>query len=114
MKNLFKRLFGRKKDVYLCGAISKDPNYKEKFMKAQRALQAAGYKVSNPIIFCGRETDWNTCMRKCLRVLTRKKYLAYIDDKIVSRGASMEMQVAVELGITIKTVYDWVILGLYE
>lgn len=112
MKNLFKRLFTKKKDLYLCGAISNDPDYKEKFMKAHRALRAAGYKVSNPVIFCGKETDWSKCMRKCLRVLTRKKYLAYIDDKIDSLGSDLEKNLAFELGLTVKTVYDWVMLGI--
>ena len=90
MKHIFKRLFGEKKDLYLCGAISKDPNYKEKFMKAHKALNKAGYKVSNPVLFCGKETDWNKCMRKCLRVLSRKLHIAF------------------EAEIEVKTVDEWI------
>lgn len=108
MKNLFKRLCTKKKDLYLCGAISNDPDYKEKFMKTQRALEKAGYKVSNPVIFCGKETDWNKCMRKCLRVLSRKKYLAYIDDEIASHGRDLEKNIAHELGLTVKSADRWI------
>ena len=108
MKHIFKRLFGKKKDLYLCGAISKDPNYKEKFMKAHRALSKVGYKVSNPVLFCGKETDWNKCMRKCLRVLSRKRYLAYIKDNYPSRGSDLELHIAFEAEIEVKTVDEWI------
>lgn len=108
MKHIFKRLFGAKKDLYLCGAISADPNYKEKFMKAHKALSKAGYKVSNPVLFCGGETDWKKCMRKCLQVLSRKSYLAYIKDNYPSRGSDLELHVAFDIGVEVKTVDEWI------
>ena len=108
MKHIFKRLFGKKKDLYLCGSISHDPNYREKFMKAHKALNKAGYKVSNPVLFCGKETDWNKCIRKCLRVLSRKSCLAYIKDNYPSRGSDLELHVAFEAEIEVKTVDEWI------
>ncbi len=38
----------KKKRVYIAGAISNDPNYKEKFDRAQAELEEHGYTVINP------------------------------------------------------------------
>lgn len=40
------------KQLYLCGAISNNPNYKQGFEEAYNKLIKAGYSVVSSIIFC--------------------------------------------------------------
>ena len=43
------------KQLYLCGAITKNPNYKTDFEEARTRLVKAGYTaVINPIEFCNQ------------------------------------------------------------
>ena len=39
---------GKKMKVYIAGAITDNPNYKEQFNKAEERLKAAGHEVINP------------------------------------------------------------------
>ena len=40
------------KRIYLSGAISNSPHYKEDFAAAEKALTEAGFLVANPVRFC--------------------------------------------------------------
>lgn len=41
------------KQLYLCGAITKNPNYKKDFEAAYNKLHKAGYSaILNPVEFC--------------------------------------------------------------
>ena len=102
------------KQLYLCGAITKNPNYKQDFEEARTRLVKAGYTaVINPIEFCNQSWEWKECMRKCLTVLCRHKYLgiAKIETPYPSKGQELELQIADALGYEIKTVYEWVETG---
>ena len=71
------------KQLYLSGAITNNPNYKQEFETAYKKLIKSGYSVVSPLIFCNDDWDWNTCMRKCLEILARNKNLsiALIDNQ---------------------------------
>lgn len=85
------------KQLYLCGAISKNPNYKQDFQIAYNKLHKAGYsEILNPIEFCEGLTTWDDCIRKCLFILSRHKVLgiAKIETPYQSKGMKLEIQVA--------------------
>ena len=96
--------------LYLCGAISENPNYIKDFETAHKKLQQAGYEILNPIEFCKELKTWEDCMRRCLFNLITHKVLgiAKIETPYKSKGADLEMQVAEALGYEIKSVDEWV------
>lgn len=97
------------KQLYLCGAISNNPNYKKDFEAAYNKLISAGYSVVNPLEFCNESDDWKKCMRKCIQVLARNTLLALavIDDGYVSKGRELELTIARALEIEIMSVDEW-------
>ena len=100
------------KKLYLCGAISCNPNYKEDFARAHSKLQKAGFsEILDPIKFCEGLQTWEECMRKCLIILSehRNLGLAIIETPYKSKGVELELQVAKALGYEIKTVNEWVV-----
>ncbi|MGI5065565.1 DUF4406 domain-containing protein [Treponema putidum] len=98
------------KQLYLCGAVTKNPNYKQDFENARKRLIEAGYSVISPVIFCKENWDWNKCMRKCLEIIARNENLsiALIESEHKSRGRDLELSIAKALGLEIKTVDEWV------
>ena len=96
------------KRIYLSGAISSNPHYKEDFAAAEKALTEAGFLVSNPVRFCREGWSWQRCMRQCIQVLSTHTRMAIIDAKIPSRGASLELTIAYELGLEAFPVSAWV------
>ena len=96
--------------LYLCGAISNNPNYRKDFETAHKKLQKAGYKILNPVKFCKELKTWEDCMRRCLFTLITHKFLgiAKIETSYKSKGADLEMQVGEALGYEIKSDDEWV------
>lgn len=98
------------KQIYLSGAISNNPNYKQDFETAYNKLHKAGYlAILNPVEFCKGLKTWEDCMRRCLFTLTTYKALgiAKIESSYQSKGANLEIQIAQALGYEIKTVDEW-------
>lgn len=95
------------KHLYLCGAISNNPNYKDDFNTAYSKLQNAGYEVTNPLHICNGDDSWDVSMRKCLQALPYHKRLALIESKYKSKGRDLELQNAKALGIEIHTIAEW-------
>ena len=98
------------KQLYLCGAITKNPNYKTDFENARKKLIEADYSVISPVIFCKKDWSWNKCMRKCLQIIARNENLsiALIESEYKSAGRDLELSIAKALGLEIKTVDEWV------
>lgn len=98
----------RRKKLYLSGAITNNPNYKQDFAKTRRLLIEAGYCVVDPIIFCEGIARWDACMRECLQILSRQTAVAVIDTPHESKGRDLELEIARTLNMEIKTVEEWV------
>ena len=98
------------KKLYLCGAISNNPNYRKDFETAHKKLQKAGYEILNPVEFCKELKTWEDCMRRCLFTLITNRVLgiAIIETPYKSKGADLEMQVGEALGYEIKNIDEWV------
>ncbi len=80
-----------KPKVYIAGKISGDPNYKEKFERAQKALEAEGYIVLNPATLpAGMEAaDY---MKICFTMIDVADVVAFISDFAESCGAMLELE----------------------
>ncbi|UTC84058.1 DUF4406 domain-containing protein [Treponema denticola] len=98
------------KQLYLCGAVSNNPNYKQDFENARKRLIEADYGVISPVIFCKEDWSWNKCIRKCLAVIAKNENLliALIESEYESKGRDLELSIAQALGLEIKTVDEWV------
>lgn len=95
------------KRIYLSGAISNNPHYKEDFAAAEKALTEAGFLVANPVRFCREGWSWQRCMRQCIQVLSTHTRMALIYSNIPSRGMSLELKIAAALGIEVFLVSTW-------
>lgn len=79
-----------KKTVYIAGAISLDPNYKEKFKKAQEKIEELGFKVLSPT--CIRDDlDYNDYFPICYGMIDVADYMVIID---YSKGVGREINYA--------------------
>lgn len=97
------------KKLYLSGAISKNPYYKEDFKNAARKLTEAGYTVISPLRICDDSWDWVTCMRQCIKVLILgSDAVAVIPSDYISAGKNLELYIAQSLDMPVKTVEDWI------
>lgn len=79
------------------------------FDSAQAALRRAGYETLNP----ARHGDdsgrtWADYMRLGLADVIASDGIAVLPDAALSRGARLEIHVAVALDLPIKTVAQWV------
>jgi predicted type IV restriction endonuclease len=74
----------------------------KKFKDTQDELEAAGYKVVNPVELIPEDSTWSDAMRMCLRELLTADAVAVHPDWNLSRGASIEYLVAV--GLQLKVI----------
>ena len=90
--------------VYISGPISLLPYEvaKTRFMKTQDKLQKAGFfLIYNPVVFCDRDWEYETCMRLCIRNLMDSKAIVMQRLWWLSSGARLERKLAISLGIDV-------------
>lgn len=92
-----------KEVAYISGAITHDPNYKQKFANAQTVLEYIGYAVMNPCTLpIGLTHD--EYMRIDLVMVGIADTLVMLPDWTHSDGATLEHDHAVKLG---KRIIDY-------
>ena len=95
--------------LYLSGAISNNPNYKQDFQKAYKDLTEAGYTVISPLHICREDWDWKACMRQCIKALVLgSDAVAVISSAFYSRGMKLEIHIAKNLDMPVERVEDWI------
>ena len=94
--------------LYLSGAISANPNYKNDFENARKRLNDAGFAVVSPTIFCDESMSYDKAMRKCLQVLSTCYAVAVIETPYQSTGSQLELTIARVLAMQVKTVDEWI------
>ena len=78
------------KRVYIAGKITGDPNYREKFAKAEKELRDMGYTlIMNPAVLPEGFT-WDDYMNITLAMLSACNTIYLIDGWEDSRGAQIE------------------------
>ena len=75
--------------VYIAGKITGDSTYREKFRKAQKALEGEGFIVLNPAELPEGmlASDY---MRICIAMMECADVVAFLPDYDQSRGARLE------------------------
>lgn len=97
------------KTLYLSGAISNNPNYKQDFQKAYKDLTEAGYTVISPLHICREDWDWKACMRQCIKALVLgSDAVAIISSTFYSRGMDLEIHIAKNLDMPVERVEYWI------
>lgn len=95
-------MFGRKRDrLYISGAVTTDPNFREKFSKVEEFVKAYGFKPLNPVRGEKDGKPWEYYIRKDLRKLMRCDGIVLLSDWKRSRGALLERSVAEALRMKI-------------
>lgn len=79
--------------VFLSGKISDDPDYKAKFKKAQKALEAKGCVVLSPAIL-PLGFEYEAYMRICFAMLDECDAICLLPDWGESAGARREQMYA--------------------
>ena len=99
-----------KKVAYISGKITGVKNGNTaKFAAAANLLREHGHTPINPHDVCSDvhpEASWETFMKRNIRELVRCDFVAVLDDWHKSRGAQMEVEIAVNLGIPVIAIED--------
>lgn len=93
--------------LYIAGPMTglPDLNYPA-FHKAENDLLAAGYRVENPAH--NTADDWLGYMRLSLVQIARSDGLVILPGFQDSRGATIELNIFVNLDLPVDTVENWV------
>jgi hypothetical protein len=81
----------KKAKIYITGKIAGDPNYKEKFERAQRELEAEGYIVLNPALL-PTELSNGDFAKIAFAMMDVADAIGFIDDSLESPGAMLELE----------------------
>ena len=89
--------------IYISGPITKNPNAKEDFEKAQETLEELGYEVINPyelnrVLPNGEQEQY---MHVCLKLMHYSEAIYMMDGWEESKGACVENGYARCLGLEI-------------
>ncbi len=83
-----------KHTVYLAGKITGDPNYRQKFAQARKALEGKGYIVLDPSILPSEGFSWEAYMRMSRAMLVECEAICFLPDWTESTGALLEYKLA--------------------
>jgi hypothetical protein len=95
--------------LYICGRVSGDENYQQKFNNAEAELRAAGYTdIVNLARLVPADTHWKEAMRICLKAMLDCDGLAQLPDWPYSCGARVESYLAYSLEVEVKAISEWI------
>ena len=99
-----------KKRLYLCGPITGMPNRnRDAFNDAESALRSAGFDVFNPV--CNGlpvDAPWEQHMRTDIIQMMQCDALAVLPGAHYSRGAKIEIELAMQLKIQpVRALHYW-------
>ena len=89
--------------VYISGPMTGYPEYnRPAFAEAAEALRARGWEAANPgrDIMVKGEANWETYMRYAITLMMECDGILMLDGWQLSRGATIEYQLAMSLGFT--------------
>lgn len=106
----------KRQRVYICGPITGKPDLnRPAFKQAEEHLERLGYQPVNPHEVCKNVVAlhvgyhwelWQACMRADIRELVTCDLVAVLPDSDKSRGACLEIDLAINLGISVMSLND--------
>lgn len=89
--------------IYVSGAITKDPNFKQNFQKHVQKLRAKGHNVFDPTVWTRENLrlTYEEYMRLDMAMLEMCSAIYMLPGWSVSEGAKRELDRAVELGLKV-------------
>ena len=87
--------------VYISGAITYNPNFKQDFDIAQGILEDLGYQVINPAHLCEvmPDAEWFRYMAVACNLLIHADAICMLPNWKTSKGAGIEFELATEQGL---------------
>lgn len=97
--------------IYLSGPITGMPGLnREAFHTAAQALREAGYTVFNPADNgVPADAAWHEHMRADIAALTQCRTVATLPGWTGSKGATLEVHIARQLGMAVASVNAWLL-----
>ena len=94
--------------IYISGPMSGLPEHNyPAFIQAEDCLRKAGYKhIVNPAKL-GEKPSWQEYMKRDIQLLCRCDCVALLDGWGDSKGARLEVQIAIALGLRVETLDTW-------
>ena len=89
------------KKIYISGAVTSDPDFRCKFERAEELLREKGYIPVNPVKGEEDGKEWKYYLKKDLKKLLDCNGIYILSDWHKSRGAQLEIHVAIELGLEV-------------
>ncbi len=77
-----------KHTVYLARKITGDPNYRQKFERARKCLEAIGYIVLDPSVLPSEGFSWDAYMRMSRAMLVECEAICFLPDWTESTGGA--------------------------
>jgi hypothetical protein len=93
--------------LYLCGRITGDDQYRDKFLDGENELYEAGFYPVNPAACIPPDTAWGQAMRKAITLMLQCDGVAVLPDWKNSKGAKIEVNLARKIGIPVKSIQEW-------
>lgn len=89
--------------IYIMGKVSDLPRkiYMKKFRQSADRLRELGYEPVNPVEHVHPDSTWHEAMRHCIRLLCTCDAVLAQEDWVMSRGARIEYNLAMELDMPI-------------
>ena len=89
------------KKIYISGAVTSDTDFRCKFKRAEELLREKGYIPVNPVKTEVEGKEWKYYLKKDLKKLLDCNGIYILSDWHKSRGAQLEIHVAIELGLEV-------------
>lgn len=100
----------KREKLYIAGPMTgyEQLNYPA-FECAAKQLRDAGYEVVSPHELNPLSRSWHDAMRVDLHALIDCDGIATLDGHEKSKGATLEIHIAQEIGLTVQPILQWLI-----
>jgi hypothetical protein len=95
------------KNIYICGKVTGDPNYKDKFLKEDDRLFSLGYEPVDPAACISSSEVWSKAMKLAIRMMLLCDGVSLLPDWRKSKGAKIEARLARKLGMDVRESKKW-------